>query len=170
MLLPMTMLDVNGKEVREMGVGIVTAVGVDPREPTLICHRFSVYGTVGHGSAPRGATPRGQGPPTPGLGTYQEGAPGAKEWEAGTGHLALLRGHRVGRAPSPPAPQAPCPLVAPHWRAGVDPAPSLTHTRHASRVAPGCAARLGEGLARATECARGCYGHGPLLRGRGSWF
>lgn len=74
-----------------LSLGTVTVVGVDPGEPALICRRFSVCMTVGHGSASWGAR----------AGNLQEEAPGAKEWEAGTGCLALLWGPRVWRGDSP---------------------------------------------------------------------
>lgn len=123
--------------------------------------------------------------PMPGLGTYQEGAPGAKEWEAGTGRLALLWGHRVGRGAFPSLPSGPCPLQG---RGPVGGPGRLTGTgreglaqtlvapprgprsvphSHRSRAAPRCATRLGEDLPGLQNAGGAAVGMDPCSEGTG---
>lgn len=136
-----------------------------------------------------GGHSKGPGPPPrcpmPGLGTYQEGAPGAKEWEAGTGRLALLWGHRVGRGAFPSLPSGPGPLqgmgpvggpgrLTGTGREGLAQtlvAPprgprSVPHS-HRSRAAPRCATRLGEDLPGLQNAGGAAVGMDPCSEGTG---
>lgn len=138
--------------------------------------------TVGGHSKGPGPPPRC---PMPGLGTYQEGAPGAKEWEAGTGRLALLWGHRVGRGAFPSLPSGPGPLqgmgpvggpgrLTGTGREGLAQtlvAPprgprSVPHS-HRSRAAPRCAMRLGEDLPGLQNAGGAAVGMDPCSEGTG---